>query len=362
MSEKTKLELNGRTIFITGGAGFIGASLIMRLLKEMKAGTILNIDSTNDYYDSSLKKYRLEQIEEAAKSSPVEYVFIKGNIADNNLLRNTFTNYKPSIVVNLAAQSGISYSIDHPDTFLENNIIGFYGILQSCRFSKVSGHPGVEHLIYASSSYVYGANEKVPFSTGDKTDYPVSLYAATKKTDELLAYSYSKMYGVAATGLRLFSVYGPAGRPDMFYYSAAESLAKGENVQLTNNGNNKMDYTYIDDVVEGIVRVMKNAPAEETGEDGFPIAPYSIYNIGKGKTETQADYLKTLQEELVNAGVLTSDFDLTAHTELMEKRPEDVLEACADVKAFEEDFGFKPETTIQEGLKKFADWYKEYSK
>lgn len=362
MSEKTKLELNGRTIFITGGAGFIGASLIMRLLKEMKAGTILNIDSTNDYYDSSLKKYRLEQIEEAAKSSPVEYVFIKGNIADNNLLRNTFTNYKPSIVVNLAAQSGISYSIYHPDTFLENNIIGFYGILQSCRFSKVSGHPGVEHLIYASSSSVYGANEKVPFSTGDKTDYPVSLYAATKKTDELLAYSYSKMYGVAATGLRLFSVYGPAGRPDMFYYSAAENLAKGENVQLTNNGNNKMDYTYIDDVVEGIVRVMKNAPAEKTGEDGFPIAPYSIYNIGKGKTETQADYLKTLQEELVNAGVLTSDFDLTAHTELTEKRPEDVLEACADVKAFEEDFGFKPETTIQEGLKKFADWYKEYSK
>ncbi len=362
MSEKTKLELNGRTIFITGGAGFIGASLIMRLLKEMKAGTILNIDSTNDYYDSSLKKYRLEQIEEAAKSSPVEYVFIKGNIADNNLLRNTFTNYKPSIVVNLAAQSGISYSVHHPDTFLENNIIGFYGILQSCRFSKVSGHPGVEHLIYASSSSVYGANEKVPFSTGDKTDYPVSLYAATKKTDELLAYSYSKMYGVAATGLRLFSVYGPAGRPDMFYYSATKSLAKGENVQLTNNGNNKMDYTYIDDVVEGIVRVMKNAPAEKTGEDGFPIAPYSIYNIGKGKTETQADYLKTLQEELVNAGVLTSDFDLTAHTELMEKRPEDVLEACADVKAFEEDFGFKPETTIQEGLKKFADWYKEYSK
>ena len=362
MSEKTKLELNGRTILITGGAGFIGASLIMRLLKEMKAGTILNIDSMNDYYDSSLKKYRLEQIEEAAKSSPAEYVFIKGTIADNNLLRNTFTNYKPSIVVSLAAQSGVDYSLDHPDTFLENNIIGFYGILQSCRFSKVSGHPGVEHLIYASSSSVYGANEKVPFSTGDQTDYPVSLYAATKKTDELLAYSYSKMYGLAATGLRLFSVYGPAGRPDMFYYSAAESLAKGKNVQLTNNGNNKMDYTYIDDVVEGIVRVMKNAPAKKTGEDGLPIAPYSIYNIGKGKTETQADYLKTLQEELVNAGVLTSDFDLTAHTELTAKKPEDVLEACADVKAFEEDFGFKPETSIQEGLKKFVEWYKEYRK
>ena len=361
-NNKTKIDLNNRTILVTGGAGFIGANLILRLLKEMTSGTILNIDSMNDYYDPALKEYRLELIENAAKSSNINYVFIKGNIADNNLLRNTFTNYKPSIVVNLAAQAGVRYSIDHPDAYLESNIIGFYGILQACRYSKENEHGGVEHLIYASSSSVYGGNKKVPFSTEDKTDNPVSLYAATKKSNELLAYSYSKLYNIPATGLRFFTVYGPAGRPDMFYYSATEKLVKGENIKIFNYGNCKRDFTYIDDIVEGIIRVMKGAPEKQNGEDGLPIAPHALYNIGGGTPENLLDYISTLQEELVRANVLPKDYDFEAHRELVGMQPGDVPVTYADSKPLEEDYGFTPSINIQEGLRKFAEWYKTYKK
>ena len=361
-NNKTKIDLNSKTILVTGGAGFIGANLILRLLKEITSGTILNIDSMNDYYDPALKEYRLELIENAAKNSNINYVFIKGNIADNNLLRNTFINYKPSIVVNLAAQAGVRYSIDHPDAYLESNIIGFYGILQACRYSRNEGHPGVEHLIYASSSSVYGGNKKVPFSTEDKTDNPVSLYAATKKSNELLAYSYSKLYNIPATGLRFFTVYGPAGRPDMFYYSATEKLVKGENIKIFNYGNCKRDFTYIDDIVEGIIRVMKGAPEKQNGEDGLPIAPHALYNIGGGTPENLLDYISTLQEELVRANVLPKDYDFEAHRELVGMQPGDVPVTYADSKPLEEDYGFTPSINIQEGLRKFAEWYKEYYK
>ncbi|SEQ19243.1 Nucleoside-diphosphate-sugar epimerase [Lachnospiraceae bacterium NE2001] len=361
-NNKTKIDLNNRTILVTGGAGFIGSNLILRLLKEMTSGTILNIDSMNGYYDTDLKKYRLNLIQDAAKNSDVNYVFIKGNIADSNLLRNTFTNYKPSIVVNLAAQAGVRYSIDHPDAYIESNIIGFYGILQACRYSKDNGHEGVEHLIYASSSSVYGGNKKVPFSTDDKTDNPVSLYAATKKSNELLAYSYSKLYNIPSTGLRFFTVYGPAGRPDMFYYSATEKLVRGENIKIYNYGNCKRDFTYIDDIVEGIIRVMKGAPEKQTGEDGLPIAPQALYNIGGGTPENLLDYISTLQEELVRAKVLPEDYDFEAHRELVGMQPGDVPVTYADSKPLEEDFGFTPSINIQEGLRNFAEWYKNYYK
>ena len=357
---KRHIELNNKTILVTGGAGFIGANLILRLLKEMTSGTIVNIDNMNDYYNPKLKEYRLGLIEESAKNSSVKHVFIKGNIADNNLLRNTFVNYKPSIVVNLAAQAGVRYSIEHPDVYLESNIIGFYGILQACRYSKSNGHPGVEHLIYASSSSVYGGNKKVPFSTNDKTDNPVSLYAATKKSNELLAYSYSKLYDIPATGLRFFTVYGPAGRPDMFYYSATEKLVRGENIQIFNYGNCKRDFTYVDDIVEGIIRVMQGAPETQTGEDGLPVAPHALYNIGGGTPENLLDYISTLQAELVRAGVLPEDYDFEAHRELVGMQPGDVPVTYADSTALEEDFGFKPTINIQEGLRKFAEWYNEY--
>ena len=359
---KVKVEINNKTILVTGGAGFIGAHLIIRLLKEMTGGTIVNIDNMNNFYDQKLKNYRLELIEQAAKESAVNYVFIKGGIADNNLLRNTFMNYKPSVVVNLAAQAVASYSTDLPDSYLESNIIGFYGILQSCRYSYGNGHPGVEHLVFASSATVYGDNKKMPFNENDKADTPVSLYAATKRSNELLAYSYSKLYNMPTTGLRLFSVYGPAGRPDMFYYSATEKLANDENIELHENGKCQRDLTYIDDIVEGIFRVMQEAPERTNGDDGLPIAPYSLYNMGNGTSIDQQDFFSTLQEELVNADIVSSDFDFEAHKTIIGNQLGDVPVTCADIEAIKNDFGYEPKVTLQEGIKNFAKWYKEYNK
>lgn len=353
---KVKVELNHKTILVTGSPGFIGANLVLRLLKDLTAGTVISLDNMNDYYDPALKEYRLSLIEEAAKTSPAEHIFIRGSIADKALVDQIFTDYKPSVVVNLAAQAGVRYSIERPDLYIESNLIGFYNILEACR------HNPVEHLVYASSSSVYGGNKKVPFSTEDKVDNPVSLYAATKKSDELLAHAYSKLYSIPSTGLRFFTVYGPAGRPDMFYYSATQKLVAGKTIQIFNYGNCKRDFTYIDDIVEGIVRVMQGAPEKLTGEDGLPLPPYAIYNIGGGTPENLLDYISTLQEELVRAGVLPSDYDFEAHRELVGMQPGDVPITYADSKGLEADYGFKPTIGIRTGLRCFAEWYKEYYK
>lgn len=353
---KVKIDLNNQTILVTGSPGFIGANLVLRLLKEMSSGTVISLDNMNDYYDPALKEYRLDLIEEAAKVSPVKHIFIKGSIAEKALVDQIFANYKPSIVVNLAAQAGVRYSIDHPDVYIESNLIGFYNILEACR------HNPVDHLVYASSSSVYGGNKKVPFSTDDKVDNPVSLYAATKKSDELLAHAYSKLYNIPSTGLRFFTVYGPAGRPDMFYYSATNTLSKGGTIKIFNYGNCKRDFTYVDDIVEGIVRVMQGAPEKLTGEDGLPLPPYAVYNIGGGTPENLLDYISTLQEELVRTGVLPADYDFEAHRELVGMQPGDVPVTYADSKGLEDDYGFKPTIGIREGLRKFAEWYKEYHK
>lgn len=351
---KVKIDLNNQTILVTGSPGFIGANLVLRLLKEMSSGTVISLDNMNDYYDPALKEYRLDLIEEAAKVSPVKHIFIKGSIAEKALVDQIFADYKPSIVVNLAAQAGVRYSIDHPDVYIESNLIGFYNILEACR------HNPVDHLVYASSSSVYGGNKKVPFSTDDKVDNPVSLYAATKKSDELLAHAYSKLYNIPSTGLRFFTVYGPAGRPDMFYYSATNTLSKGGTIKIFNYGNCKRDFTYVDDIVEGIVRVMQGAPEKLTGEDGLPLPPYAVYNIGGGTPENLLDYISTLQEELVRTGVLPADYDFEAHRELVGMQPGDVPVTYADSKGLEDDYGFKPTIGIREGLRKFAEWYKEY--
>ena len=353
---KTKVELNGKTILVTGSPGFIGANLVLRLLKEMTSGTVISLDNMNDYYDPKLKEYRLELIKEAAETSPVSHVFIKGSIADKALIDNIFTEYKPAIVVNLAAQAGVRYSIDHPDVYIESNLIGFYNILEACR------HNPVEHLVYASSSSVYGGNKKVPFSVDDKVDNPVSLYAATKKSNELLAHSYSKLYNIPSTGLRFFTVYGPAGRPDMFYYSATEKLVAGKTIQIFNYGNCKRDFTYVDDIVEGVYRVMQGAPEKINGEDGLPVPPYAIYNIGGGTPENLLDFVSTLQEELVRAKVLPEGYDFEGHRELVGMQPGDVPITYADSKALEDVYGFRPTIGIREGLGKFADWYKDYTK
>ena len=352
---KTKVELNGKTILVTGSPGFVGANLVIRLLKELSSGTVISLDNMNDYYDPKLKEYRLEQIKETAESSPVSHVFIKGNIADKALIDKIFAEYKPAVVVNLAAQAGVRYSIDHPDVYIESNLIGFYNILEACRNNPV------EHLVYASSSSVYGGNKKVPFSVDDKVDNPVSLYAATKKSNELLAYSYSKLYNTPSTGLRLFTVYGPAGRPDMFYYSATEKLASGKTIQIFNYGNCKRDFTYIDDIVEGVYRVMQGAPEKIDGEDGLPLPPYAVYNLGGGTPEDLLVFLSTLQEELVRANVLPEGYDFEAHREFVGMQPGDVPVTYADSKAMEDDYGFRPKIGIREGLGEFADWYKEYS-
>ena len=352
--KKVKVDLNNKTILVTGSPGFIGANLVLRLLKEMTGGTVISLDNMNDYYDPKIKEYRLGLIEEAAQTSPVNHVFIKGSIADKELINDVFANYKPSVVVNLAAQAGVRYSIEHPDVYIESNIIGFYNILEACR-----NYP-VEHLVYASSSSVYGGNKKVPFSTEDKVDNPVSLYAATKKSNELLAHSYSKLYNIPSTGLRFFTVYGPAGRPDMFYYSATQKLVAGKTIQIFNYGNCKRDFTYIDDIVEGVLRVMQGAPEKLTGEDGLPLPPYAVYNIGGGTPENLLDYISTLQEELVRAGVLPSDYDFEGHRELVGMQPGDVPVTYADSEALEIDYGFTPTIGIREGLRAFAEWYKKY--
>lgn len=362
---KQHISLDGKTIMVTGAPGFIGSNLVIRLLTDtglMTNGTVISLDNMNDYYDPKLKEYRLSIIESVAEKSLVNHMFIKGSIADKTLVDKIFTEYKPDIVVNLAAQAGVRYSIDHPDIYIESNLIGFYNILEACRHSYDDGAKGVEHLVYASSSSVYGGNKKVPFSTEDKVDNPVSLYAATKKSNELLAHSYSKLYNIPSTGLRFFTVYGPAGRPDMFYYSATEKLVKGETIKIFNYGNMKRDFTYVDDIVEGIIRVMQGAPERTTGEDGLPVPPYALYNIGGGQPENLLDYVSTLQEELVRAGVLPEDYDFEGHRELVGMQLGDVPVTYADSKGLEEDYGFVPKIGIREGLRKFAEWYKEYNR
>ena len=351
---KHHIELNGSTILVTGSPGFIGANLVMRLLDDMSSGTIVSLDNMNDYYEVGLKEWRLEQIDKAAEASSVKHVFVKGSIGEKALVDELFERYHFDIVVNLAAQAGVRYSIDHPDVYIESNIIGFYNILEACR------HYPVKHLVYASSSSVYGGNKKVPFSTDDKVDNPVSLYAATKKSNELLAHAYSKLYNIPSTGLRFFTVYGPAGRPDMFYFSATKRLTAGQSIKIFNYGDMKRDFTYIDDIVEGIIRVMQGAPEKENGTDGLPVPPYAVYNIGGGQPENLLDYISTLQEELVRAGVLPDDYDFEGHRELVGMQPGDVPITYADSAALERDYGFTPRIGIREGLRAFAEWYKSY--
>jgi len=342
-------------ILVTGSSGFIGANLVMRLLREMKEGTIVGLDNLNDYYDVSLKEYRLKQIAELSRqNSAVEYRFVKGDLADKSLIDKMFVEYKFDTVVNLAAQAGVRYSIENPDVYIQSNIIGFYNILEACR------HNPVEHLVYASSSSVYGGNKKVPFCTDDRVDNPVSLYAATKKSNELMAHCYSKLYNIPSTGLRFFTVYGPAGRPDMAYFGFTNKLLKGETIQIFNYGNCRRDFTYVDDIVEGIVRVMAKAPEKKTGEDGLPVPPYAVYNIGGGQPENLLDFVQILQEELLRAGVLPQGYDFEAHKQLVPMQPGDVPTTYADATALEKNFGFTPKITLREGLRKFAEWYKEY--
>lgn len=344
-----------RKILVTGAAGFIGANLVLRLLGDLKGATIVGIDNMNDYYDVALKEYRLKDIEEHNKNSALStFVFVKGSIADKELLEKLFAEYRFDVVVNLAAQAGVRYSIDNPDAYIESNIIGFYNILEACR------HRPVEHLVYASSSSVYGGNKKVPFSTDDKVDNPVSLYAATKKSNELMAHCYSKLYNIPSTGLRFFTVYGPAGRPDMAYFGFTNKLLAGEKIQIFNYGNCSRDFTYVDDIIEGIVRVMAKAPARCDGEDGLPVPPYAVYNIGGGHPENLLDFVHILQEELVRAGVLPQDYDFEVHKELVPMQPGDVSTTYADSSALERDFGFVPKVTLREGLRKFAEWYAAY--
>ena len=351
---KKKIELNGKTILVTGSPGFIGANLVIRLLSSLKSGVVISLDSMNDYYDVDLKEYRLSQIEKIAEQTSVKHIFIHGNLADQELIESTFEKYRPSVVVNLAAQAGVRYSIDHPDVYIESNLIGFFNILEACR------HYPVEHLVYASSSSVYGGNKKVPFSVDDQVDHPVSLYAATKKSNELLAHAYSKLYNIPSTGLRFFTVYGPAGRPDMFYFSATNTLVKNGNIRIFNYGNCKRDFTYIDDIVEGVYRVMQGAPEKMCGEDGLPVPPYAVYNIGGGTPENLLDYVAVLQEELISAGVLPADYDFDSHCELVGMQPGDVPVTYADSTALEKDYDFRPEIGIREGLRRFAVWYKKY--
>ena len=348
-------------ILITCAAVFIGSNYAIELLKSLSPINIIGIDNMNDYYDVSLKEYRLKQIEiEATKHLDSSWTFIKGSIADKDLVNYVFRKYKPSIVVNLAAQAGVRYSIVNPDAYIESNIIGFYNILEACRHSYDNGQPGVEHLVYASSSSVYGSNQKVPYSTDDKVDNPVSLYAATKKSNELMAHAYSKLYSIPSTGLRFFTVYGPAGRPDMAYFGFTNKLLAGKTIEIFNYGDCKRDFTYIDDIVEGIKLVMQSPPEKKTGEDGLPIPPYAIYNIGNSHPENLLDFVRILQEELIRAGVLPEDYDFEAHKKLVPMQPGDVPVTYADISALERDFGFKPSTSLREGLRHFAEWYKEF--
>ena len=379
-----KIELEGKTILVTGSAGFIGSNLVMRLFKDMKKGVVVGLDNLNDYYDPSLKDFRLREIEQA-KPAGIDYTFVKGDLADKALIDKLFAEYQFDVVVNLAAQAGVRYSIENPDAYIQSNLIGFYNILEACRHSMEEGrgkmeegrgkmedvnnqpsdikhqtYRGVQHLVYASSSSVYGGNKKVPFSTDDRVDNPVSLYAATKKSNELMAHCYSKLYNIPSTGLRFFTVYGPAGRPDMAYFGFTNKLLKGETIQIFNYGNCRRDFTYVDDIVEGVVRVMQGAPSKQNGEDGLPLPPYAVYNIGGGQPENLLDFVNILQEELVRAGVLPADYDFEAHKQLVPMQPGDVPTTYADATALERDFGFVPKITLREGLRHFAEWYKQY--
>lgn len=350
-----RIELTNKTVFITGAAGFIGSNLVLKLLETISSVQIVGIDNLNDYYDVSIKEWRLEQISAcAAKHPESSWTFIKGDIAVPGDIERIFTQYKPEIVVNLAAQAGVRYSITNPDAYIQSNLIGFYNILEACR------HNPVEHLVYASSSSVYGTNKKVPYSTEDKVDNPVSLYAATKKSNELMAHAYSKLYNIPSTGLRFFTVYGPAGRPDMAYFGFTDRLRKGEMIQIFNFGNCKRDFTYIDDIVEGVLRVMQGAPEKKKGADGLPVPPYAVYNIGNQNPENLLDFVDILQQELIAAGVLPANYDFEAHKQLVPMQPGDVPVTYADTSALERDFGFKPATPLREGLRKFARWYREF--
>lgn len=348
-------------VLVTGAAGFIGSNLVERLLATESPIEIVGLDSVNDYYDVSIKEYRLRKLAELAEQYPQsKWEFVKGNLADKALIDRLFAENDFEVVVNLAAQAGVRYSITNPDAYIESNLIGFYNILEACRHSYDGGKRGVQHLVYASSSSVYGSNKKVPYSTDDKVDNPVSLYAATKKSNELLAHSYSKLYNIPSTGLRFFTVYGPAGRPDMAYFGFTDKLRKGETIKIFNYGNCKRDFTYVDDIVEGVQRVMHKAPERRTGEDGLPEPPYAVYNIGNSNPENLLDFVDILQQELIRAGVLPADYDFEAHKELVPMQPGDVPITFADTSALERDFGFKPHTPLRDGLRKFAEWYKEF--
>lgn len=351
------ISLTHKTILVTGAAGFIGSNLVKRIYQEEPTAIVIGIDNMNAYYDVALKEFRLKEL-----SKYPTFTFIKGNIADKALITELFENYKPSVVVNLAAQAGVRYSITNPDAYVESNLVGFFNILEACRHSYDNGQAGVEHLVYASSSSVYGSNKKVPYSTDDKVDNPVSLYAATKKSNELMAHAYSKLYNIPSTGLRFFTVYGPAGRPDMAYFGFTNKLVKGETIKIFNYGNCKRDFTYVDDIVEGVVRVMKKAPDKKNGEDSLPIPPYAVYNIGNQNPENLLDFVQILSEELVRANVLPEDYDFEAHKELVPMQPGDVPVTYADTSALEHDFGYKPSTSLREGLRNFAQWYAEFYK
>lgn len=355
------IELTNKTVLVTGAAGFIGSNLVLELLKTKSPIHIIGLDNVNDYYDVSIKEWRLNEIEKCVNQhSDSTYQFYKGDLADKSLIDKIFETHKPDIVVNLAAQAGVRYSITNPDAYIQSNLIGFYNILEACRHSYDNGQKGVEHLVYASSSSVYGTNKKVPYSTDDKVDNPVSLYAATKKSNELMAHAYSKLYNIPSTGLRFFTVYGPAGRPDMAYFGFTNKLLKGQTIQIFNYGNCKRDFTYVDDIVEGVKRVMQGAPEKKTGEDGLPIPPYAVYNIGNSNPENLLDFVDILQQELIRAKVLPRDYDFEAHKELVPMQPGDVPVTFADTSALERDYGFKPSTSLREGLRKFAQWYKEF--
>ena len=352
-----KVNLDNKNILVTGAAGFIGSNLIKRIYREVPLASIIGIDNMNDYYDVRLKEFRLKELSEYKT-----FTFVKGNIADKKLIEEIFEKYRPSVVVNLAAQAGVRYSITNPDAYIESNLIGFYNILEACRHSYDAGREGVAHFVYASSSSVYGSNKKVPYSTEDKVDNPVSLYAATKKSDELMAHAYAKLYNNPSTGLRFFTVYGPAGRPDMAYFGFTNKLKNNEKIRIFNYGNCKRDFTYIDDIVEGVIRVMKKAPDRKTGKDGLPVPPYRVYNIGKGTPENLLDFVQILSEELIRAQILPKDYDFEAHKELVPMQPGDVPITYADTSALEKDFEYKPGTDLRKGLREFAEWYANFYK